>query len=29
MGGYAKQTVNNIIDIEEKPMKGVKSIQTT
>jgi hypothetical protein len=24
MGGYAKLSVNNIIDIEEEPMKGVQ-----
>ncbi len=24
MGGYVKQNVNNIIDIEEEPMKGVE-----
>jgi hypothetical protein len=24
MGGYAKPSVNNIIDIEEEPMKGVQ-----
>jgi hypothetical protein len=29
MGGYAKLSVNNIIDIEEEPMKGSKSIQPT
>jgi hypothetical protein len=23
MGGYAKLSVNNIIDIEKEPMKGV------
>jgi hypothetical protein len=23
MGGYAKLSVNNIIDIEEEPMKGI------
>jgi hypothetical protein len=26
MGGYAKRSVNNIIDIEEEPMKGVQVI---
>jgi hypothetical protein len=24
MGGYAKSSVNNIIDIEKEPMKGVQ-----
>jgi hypothetical protein len=24
MGGYAKPSVNNIIDIEEEPIKGVQ-----
>jgi hypothetical protein len=24
MGGYTKRSVNNIIDIEEEPMKGVQ-----
>jgi hypothetical protein len=24
MGGYAKPSVNNIIDIEKEPMKGVQ-----
>jgi hypothetical protein len=24
MGGYAKSSVNNIIDIENEPMKGVQ-----
>jgi hypothetical protein len=24
MGGYAKLSVNNIIDIKEEPMKGVQ-----